>query len=103
MPRTFFLALACALILLVPLTAGASKQAATQHSYVVLYERGVSADSARAAIKRADGRVVEVNRKVGVATVRSANANFVTDVSRSAAIAGAARNRPVGYAVPDQV
>ncbi len=103
MPRIFCFALVCALILLVPLTAGASKRAATQHSYVVLYERGASADSARAAIARADGRVVEVNRKVGVATVRSANASFVTDVSRSAAIAGAARNRPVGYAAPDQV
>ncbi len=103
MLRTFCFALVCALVLLVPLTAGASKEAAAQHSYVVLYERGASADSARAAIKRADGRVVDVNREVGVATVRSANADFVTDVSRSAAIVGAARNRPVGYAAPDQV
>ena len=103
MQRILFAALLGALCLAVPLTAGASKQAGTQHSYVVLYERGASADSARAAIKQAGGRVIEVNREVGVATVRSANANFVTDVSRSAAVSGAARNRPVGYAAPDQV
>jgi subtilisin family serine protease len=103
MRRTFLLALAGALCLLVPLTAGASKRAASTHSYVVLYERGASDARARAAIEDAGGRVVEVNRKVGVATVRSANANFVTDVSRSAAVEGAARNRPVGYAEPDQV
>jgi hypothetical protein len=103
MQRILFAVLLGALCLAVPLTAGASKQAGTQHSYVVLYERGASADSARAAIKQAGGRVVEVNRDVGVATVRSANANFVTDVSRSAAVSGAARNRPVGYAAPDQV
>jgi lantibiotic leader peptide-processing serine protease len=102
MRRTIFLAL-CALILVVPLTAGAAKKAATQHSYVVLYERGASADSARAAIKQAGGRLLEENREVGVATVRSSNTDFVTDVSRSAAVTGAARNRPVGYAAPDQV
>src|SRR4051812_21793713 len=103
MRRTIFLALLCALCLVVPLTAGAAKRAASQHTYVVLYERGVSADSAKAAIQRAGGRVVDVNQDVGVATVRSANGEFVRDVSRSGAIAGAARNRPVGYAAPEQV
>ncbi len=46
---------------------------------------------------------MEENRKVGVATVRSANSDFVTDVSRSRAVAGAARNRPVGEAPADKV
>jgi subtilisin family serine protease len=103
MRRTFLLALLGAICLLVPLTASASKRAATAQSYVVLYERGASDARARAAIENAGGRVVEVNREVGVASVRSSNANFVTDVSRSAAVKGAARNRPVGYAAPDQV
>jgi subtilisin family serine protease len=97
MRRMLFLLVLAAVGLLVPLTAGAAKRPAAKQTYVVLYERGASAQSARAAIARAGGRIVRQNRKVGVATVRSANARFVTQVSRSRAIAGAARNRPVGY------
>ncbi|MEA2363210.1 MAG: hypothetical protein QOD71_2355 [Thermoleophilaceae bacterium] len=103
MRRTLFLVLVGMLVLVVPLTAGAAKRSATQHTYVVLYERGASADSARSAISEADGRVVEENSKVGVATVRSANADFVAEVSRSGAVAGAARNRPIGEAPADRV
>jgi subtilisin family serine protease len=91
-----------ALGLLAPLAAGAADRDSTQRTFVVLYERGASADSARAAIEHAGGTVVRVNRDVGVATVRSTNADFVVDVSRSGAVAGAARNRPVGEAPRDQ-
>src|SRR5688572_26478734 len=98
MRRALFLLALAALGLLVPLTAGAAKRPATKQTYVVLSERGASAESVRAAIGRAGGKVVRQNRKVGVATVRSANARFVTDVARSRFIAGAARNRPLGYA-----
>jgi lantibiotic leader peptide-processing serine protease len=98
MRRTLFLLALAALGLLAPLTAGAAKRPAAKQTYVVLYERGASAESARAAIGRAGGKVVRQNRKVGVATVRSANSDFVTDVARSRFIAGAARNRPLGYA-----
>jgi subtilisin family serine protease len=97
MRRTLFLLVLAAVGLMVPLTAGAAKRPAAKQTYVVLYERGASAESARAAIARAGGRIVRQNRKVGVATVRSANARFVTQVSRSRAVAGAARNRPIGY------
>ena len=98
MRRTIFLALAGALALLVPLTAGAAKQAPIKRTYVVLYERGAPVRAAHAAIKRAGGRIVHENRKVGVATVRSANARFVAAVARSRAVYGAARNRSIGYA-----
>jgi subtilisin family serine protease len=101
MLRTLLLAAFAALALLVPLTAGAADRDSKQHTYVVLYERGASAESTSAAVERAGGRVVGENRKVGVATVRSANADFVTEVARSAAVAGAARNRPVGQAPAD--
>ena len=69
---------------------------------MVLYEQGASATGARAAIKSAGGKLVDENRKVGVATVRSANADFVTEVARSGAVAGAAQNRPVGEAPADR-
>jgi subtilisin family serine protease len=98
MRRILFLALAGALCLLVPLTAGAAKQAPTKRTYIVLYERGAPVSAAHAAIKRAGGRIVKENRKIGVATVRSANARFVAAVARSHALYGAARNRSIGYA-----
>jgi subtilisin family serine protease len=97
MRRTIFLALAGALCLLVPLTAGAAKQAPTKRTYVVLYERGAPLRAAHAAIERAGGRIVHENRKVGVATVRSANARFRAAVARSSALVGAAQNRSIGY------
>jgi subtilisin family serine protease len=98
MRRTALFALVGALSLLVPLTAGAAKQPSTKHTYVVLYEQGATPAKARAAIHRAGGRIVRENRKVGVATVRSANARFARIVARSRAVYGAARNRSIGYA-----
>jgi subtilisin family serine protease len=98
MRRTIFLALAATLCLVVPLTAGAAKQAPVKRTYVVLYERGASLNAAHAAIKRLGGRIVHENRKVGVATVRSANSRFVVLAARSRALFGAAHNRSIGYA-----
>src|SRR5829696_8263446 len=98
MRGTIFLALVAAICLLVPLTAGAAKQSPTKRTYVVLYESGASVRAAHTAIERAGGRIIRENRKVGVATVRSANARFVAAVSRSRALYGAARNRSIGYA-----
>ena len=103
MHKAAALAILGALALIVPLTAGAAGRDSGKQTYVVLLERGASVDSAKQAVKRADGRVLSVNRKVGVATVRSSNADFVTDVSRSVAVKGAAHNRPVGEAPADQV
>jgi hypothetical protein len=86
------------LALIVPLTAGAARRDGKLRTYEVLYAKGASSDSARAAIKKAGGLVTKENRAVGVATVRSRNADFATDVARTRAVYGAAHNRPVGYA-----
>jgi subtilisin family serine protease len=97
--KKLYLALALgALALLVPLSAGAAGRDGTATTFVVLYQKGASVSSAHAAIKQAGGRLVRENRGVGVATVRSSNADFVTDVASSSAVYGAAHNRPVGYA-----
>jgi subtilisin family serine protease len=85
------------LALIVPFTAGAAKRDGKLRTYEVLYAKGASSDSARAAIKKAGGQVTKENRAVGVATVRSRNADFATDVARTRAVYGAALNRPVGY------
>ena len=87
-----------ALALIVPLTAGAAGRDTDRQTYVVLLERGATVDSAKAAVKASGGRVLSINRKVGVVAVRSTNADFVTDVSRTKAVRGAAHNRPVGEA-----
>jgi subtilisin family serine protease len=66
--------------------------------YVVLYERGASAAQGREAVKDAGGRIVSANDKIGVATVRSTNRDFIADAAREGALVGAARNRPIGHA-----
>jgi len=65
--------------------------------YVVVYERGVSAAKGQDAVKDAGGKVVSVNKAIGVATVRSANKHFATDAARERALVGAAPNQPIGH------
>jgi hypothetical protein len=43
---------------------------------------------------------VRENGRVGVATAASLNPRFAADLMRQGAIAGVARNRPVGYNAP---
>lgn len=103
MPKRAVLALAmlAASALLIPAaTSGRSQQ--TTREYVVLYSSAGSADAARAAIKRLGGKIVKENRAIGLATVQSANAHFVTAAADQAALFGAARNRPIGTAEPTQ-
>jgi lantibiotic leader peptide-processing serine protease len=96
------------LTLAVPFTAGArsqspatntaARQATGTTEYVVLYTSLASARAAKATIAAAGGQVVRENTKIGVATVRSSNANFITAVAGKAGVAGAARNRVIGQA-----
>jgi subtilisin family serine protease len=77
-----------------------SSAGAPSREYVVLYERGVSAAQGRDAVENAGGKVVAVNKQIGVATVRSSNRDFEADAVRQGAVAGAAPNKPIGHA-PD--
>jgi subtilisin family serine protease len=80
-----------------PSTAGpATKEQPRSQRYVVLYEQGVSAAEARAAVRAAGGQVVRENLKVRVATARSSNRRFFAAVSRNPAIEGVARDRRIG-------
>ena len=81
-----------------PTSGAAAQQTTTTTEYVVLYTDLASAAAAKAAIKAAGGQVVRENLKVGLATVRSSNANFITAVAGKAGVAGAARNRVIGRA-----
>jgi subtilisin family serine protease len=68
--------------------------------YVVQYEAGASRAEARAAIRAAGGTVVDELAAIGAAKVVSRNVDFVLDAAGQAAIAGAARNRIIGFAEP---
>src|SRR3954451_5990566 len=77
-----------------------SSTGAPSREYVVLYEHGVSAAQGQNAVADAGGKVVSVNKQIGVATVRSSNRDFEANALRQGAVAGAAPNRPIGHA-PD--
>jgi subtilisin family serine protease len=80
-------------------SAGAGDEA---REYVVLYETGASASQARDAVEDAGGRIVKENRQIGLATVRSSEADFVDEAAAEQALAGAAPNRPIGTAEPQR-
>ncbi len=91
--------------LAVPVGAGAqtnagqqAQQQAAASEYVVLYKNTAAASAAKDAIKAAGGTVVRENAAIGMATVRSNRADFITAVSGKAGVAGAARNRAIGQA-----
>jgi subtilisin family serine protease len=66
--------------------------------YVVVYEQGTDAATARAAIERAGGQVVKENRAVGVATVLARDEDFTSRVQAQPALFGAAPNEAIGQA-----
>ncbi len=84
--------------LIVPLPGVASGSKGTLRKYVVLYKANVTNRAGRKAVRAAGGRVVKVNKKVGLATVKTRNADFLEAVAGSRKLFGAARNRPIGHA-----
>jgi subtilisin family serine protease len=110
--RRFLLVALAALVaaaLALPARAGLSGQArssaqpkqpanltSANGEYVVAYADGASKAAAHAAIKAAGGTIVKESAHVGVATVKSGNAAFITAAGKQSALAGAARNQPVG-------
>jgi lantibiotic leader peptide-processing serine protease len=85
------------LLAAVPATAGSDGKV---REYVVLYEDGASAKDARNAIADLGGTVVDEISAIGLAKVRTDNPDFASDVAGESLLAGAARNRIVGFAEP---
>jgi hypothetical protein len=81
----------------VPASAGSAGKV---REYVVQYGDGVSAAEARAEIRALGGTVLEEISAIGAAKVRTSNPSFASDATGSAALAGVARNRIVGFADP---
>lgn len=78
--------------------AGATSVAGGDTEYLVLLEVGADRNQAIAAVKAAGGEVVKENANLGTLTVRAAASGFVSRVSASSAVEGAARSRPIGTA-----
>ncbi len=97
MRSTVFCAVAVALAL-AALSGATAIEAAAPTEYVVVYEAEVTPAEGRRAVRAAGGRVLQENRRVGVATVVSARPEFATSVARASEIAGVARNTPIGRA-----
>jgi subtilisin family serine protease len=79
----------------VPSGSGAA-QSADEYEFIVLYEEGVPVEEARAAVEEAGATIVRENAAVGVATVRTTNADLISAVAAQPALAGAAHNRVIG-------
>jgi subtilisin family serine protease len=77
-------------------------EAAHSREYVVLYAAKASSTEPRTAIRDAGGRIVSQNRDVGLAEVVSTNRDFIKEVAASSALVGAAPNRPIGFASPEE-
>jgi subtilisin family serine protease len=84
--------------LAVPVTAGAGTTAVAGGTteYLVLLQAGANHAQALAAVQAAGGSLVKENKNLGTMTVHAAASGFVTRVSASPAIEGAARSRPIG-------
>ena len=95
------LAIMTTVALLGILPNASARPSGSLREYVVQYAKGASVAEARAAVEAAGGRVVDEIGSIGVAKVVSKNENFVLDAAAEGAIAGAARNRVIGYAAPE--
>jgi lantibiotic leader peptide-processing serine protease len=85
----------------VAVTPGASaRRTGPVREYVVLYDDSATLAEARAELKALGATIERENTAIGLATVRSSNASFLTDVMGRRTLFGAARNRAIGHSVP---
>ena len=90
------------MLVVLPATASGGGKTAQVREYVVLYGQSASLADARQAVEAAGGQIVQENKDIGVATVSSTKAGFLQNVASKTALAGAARNVPVGTQAPLQ-
>jgi subtilisin family serine protease len=74
-----------------------AKQGPSAREFVVAFEKGTSSKEGRAAVAAAGGKVVDVNKAIGVATVRSSDPAFARKADGQAAITGTAPNATIGH------
>jgi lantibiotic leader peptide-processing serine protease len=77
---------------------GSPAQNGDVRTYVVLLDPAASTDQATQSIQAAGGSVERINTAVGVATVRSTNADFASQAKSKPGIQGTASDRSIGQA-----
>ncbi len=77
---------------------GITAQPSAAREYVVVYSDTASAAQGRAAIEAAGGTVLRENAAVGMAVVRTADADFAAKADAATALVGAASDRTIGHA-----
>ena len=87
---------------LAAVTATAPADDTEVREYVVVYDEGVSAAQGREAVEAAGGTVVSDNAEIGVATVRSDDADFVASAAAQDGLEGAAANQAIGTSPRDE-
>ena len=90
------------LVALAAIVATAPAEGGEAREYVVVYGDGVSAAEGKAAVEAAGGTVLSDNAAIGVATVRSADADFVDSAAAQDGLEGAAANEAIGQAPREQ-
>jgi subtilisin family serine protease len=89
------LAAATAMTFAAPIGASADpSDSSSPQEYVVVYTNGAKA--AESAIRKAGGRVVDVNEKLGIAKVSASDRSFVAKARHAAGISGVVRNHAIG-------
>jgi subtilisin family serine protease len=92
-----------ALLALVAVTAIQTSQTLAtgkppSRTYVVVYDLDKGTVAAKRAVRAAGGRLIKVNRAIGVATARSSAGRFLKRLRAARAIDGVALNRRIGKA-----
>jgi subtilisin family serine protease len=69
--------------------------------FLVVYKAGANDAAARDAVAAAGGTVISENKEIGVATVRTSDADFQQKAAEQGALEGAVRNKVIGQAPND--
>jgi hypothetical protein len=75
---------------------GEGKRRSQPATYVVLYRKGAPDEAVRKTLESLGAQIVRRNKRVGLATVRTSDAEFVRRAMATGVFAGVARNRPIG-------
>ena len=100
MKRVALAALAAILASTLAIPAATSSGKHVSSEYLVLYADDASPASAHAAVARSGGTIVQENRRVGLATVRSTSPGFLQTVRSQGAIDGRLGTTPSGGPLP---
>jgi subtilisin family serine protease len=93
-------ALAVALGLVLPASAGDAGRLDADQYFLVLYADGASLGDGRGAVAAAGGTIRAENEAIGLAEVVSSNPAFLDDVRAQQAVKGAARDRSIATVRP---